>query len=165
MKRNMPKDEGFTLVELLVVILIIGILSAIAIPAFLNQRQSAVDTLIKADIRSLSQAQESYIVKNPQSAGTISAAELHKTVAKLSDGVAIGVWAVDHVGYCLVGYNKGGEHFGGQGSQSDYIWYDSALGGFVEAANYSDPPIGGACQNPRPEPQQVAWLYSGKNGW
>jgi type IV pilus assembly protein PilA len=57
-------EKGFTLVELLVVIVIIGILTAIALPNFLNQSAKAKQTEAKQNMGSISRAQNTYRALN-----------------------------------------------------------------------------------------------------
>ena len=53
-------ESGFTLVELLVVMLILGLLAAIAIPSFFNQRDKARDADAKSSARTAQTAIETY---------------------------------------------------------------------------------------------------------
>jgi type IV pilus assembly protein PilA len=64
LRRRAEDEKGFTLIELLVVILIIGILAAIAIPAFLNQRNKAYDAQAKSNIKTAQTAEETYSTDN-----------------------------------------------------------------------------------------------------
>ena len=62
--RRCRDESGFTLVELLVVMLIIGLLAAIAIPSFFNQRDKARDADAKMLVRTAQTALETYAIDN-----------------------------------------------------------------------------------------------------
>jgi type IV pilus assembly protein PilA len=71
-------DEGFSLIELLVVILIIGILAAIAIPAFAGQKGKASDAQAKELARTAETTAETIAVDNNGEYTKVSAAELNR---------------------------------------------------------------------------------------
>ncbi len=62
--KTMNGTQGFTLIELLIVVAIIAILAAIAVPNFLEAQTRAKVSSVKADMRSLAVAVESYYIDN-----------------------------------------------------------------------------------------------------
>ena len=59
-KLRMTNQKGFTLIELMIVIAIIGILAAIAIPNFISYRNRAYCSAAEADARSVAAAVADY---------------------------------------------------------------------------------------------------------
>jgi type IV pilus assembly protein PilA len=101
-----PGDAGFTLIEMLVVIIIVGILAAIAIPLFMMQRDRAWRSMVVSDLRNGAVIVESYYADN----GDYSASgpnDLLKRGFDVSPGVIVSVYiSGDGQSFCMHGHHQ-----------------------------------------------------------
>lgn len=95
-------DEGFTLIELLVVVIIIGVLAAIAIPTFLNQRESAWRGSVESDLRNAAIEMETLLTEEGSYACGATGQPVCPDFAT-SDGVTVSVVSTSASSYCLEG--------------------------------------------------------------
>lgn len=130
---NYQDESGFTLIEILVVILIIGILASIAVPVFLNQRKVAMDSTVQSDVRNTAMAIQTYLTDHPNEEFA-PVIEIRKMVTKSSPTTIIRIMG-DQKEYCVNGFNPNGKKYVSEswdhtaGDKMPYAVYSSAEGG------------------------------------
>lgn len=132
-------EAGFTLIEILVVILIIGILAAIAIPAFLNQRQTANDAAAVSEATNISKAIETYFVDNRTERDLNDAALVKiKEMVKKTNGVGA-VISGNADDYCIQTWHSNGKTYRNDNNWTvtrPYYIHSSKLGGNAYNSGY-----------------------------
>jgi prepilin-type N-terminal cleavage/methylation domain-containing protein len=105
------RDEGFSLIELLVVVIIIGILAAIAIPIYIGVQNSAKDSAVQADLANAKTAVVAYYTNEGVYPAAIDSATLSDygySSSSVSDGTA---GADSITSFCLTATSGSGTVF------------------------------------------------------
>ena len=76
----MKRKQGFTLIELMIVVAIIAIIAAIAIPSLLNARKAGNEASAISSLRTLSTVQEQYRTRFGTYAGSLANLETEKYI-------------------------------------------------------------------------------------
>jgi type IV pilus assembly protein PilA len=105
-------EKGFTLIELMIVIGIIGILAAIAIPQYSSYRSRSYDAAAVEDLRNAETAQEIYFVNNLTYCANTSTLIGTTYMLLMSKGVrlAINAASTDANGYTMTARHPSGSN-------------------------------------------------------
>jgi type IV pilus assembly protein PilA len=106
---KMKNQKGFTLIELMIVIAIIGILAAIAIPQFSAYRRRSYNSAAQSDLKNATTAQEAYFVDEQTYASAV--ANLIGTTFGLytSQNTTVTIYAASTSGYTMRSYHSSGD--------------------------------------------------------
>ncbi len=101
--------KGFTLIEILIVIAIIGVLAAIAIPQLSIHRARAYNKAAVSDLRNASIAQEAYYVENDRYCSSRTILEGPPYNFHRSRNVELDIVSADQAGYEMVASHPSGD--------------------------------------------------------
>ena len=114
LKRIHSEESGFSLIELLVVMLVIGVLAAIALPNFLGQATKGRDADAKSDARNMVSQLESCFVDQNTYVGTGPAGTCLSSNTGLTIGTGLGQVQITNPtasGYTVVAKSQSGSTF------------------------------------------------------
>jgi type IV pilus assembly protein PilA len=103
--------HGFSLIEVLVVVLIIGILAAIALPAFLGERSKGQDADAKSNARNLVSSLESYYATERKYTDADSSQEIKRSGIDIGSGKGQAELTLNDDTYAVVAYSQSGTKF------------------------------------------------------
>jgi prepilin-type N-terminal cleavage/methylation domain-containing protein len=102
-------EKGFTLIEIMIAIAIIGILAMIAIPQFMGYSERSRNTAAQSDLRNAVTAQEAYFLENKIYAGSVDNLKDESYGLYMSGNVSVTVLVGDGTGYTMQSYHGSGD--------------------------------------------------------
>ena len=113
--RRQRDEEGYSLVELITIIIIIGLLASIAIPLYLDQQKKGYDAAAKSDLNVVAKLVASYAAENDAlPTVTVSGTSVlfdGESVAALSNGVVLGaLTGTETDDWCIDDTHPAGKH-------------------------------------------------------